>query len=54
LIPNRKGTIKAYTYYEKLVSLAEEKHLATGWKSQAGLTTELIGKEGHRVEVITS
>jgi len=54
LIPTRKGTKKAYNNYETLVSLAREKNIATGWQSKAGLTPELIGKEGHRVEVVTS
>lgn len=50
----RKGTKKAYQVYQKLVKIARQRNAATGWRSESELTPELIGKEGQRVEVVTS
>jgi len=52
LIPKKKGTKKAYTNYTNLVKIASDRNDKTGWRSQSQLIPELIGKEGHRVEVV--
>lgn len=54
LVPARKGTKKAYNNYQKLVEVARDKNQKTGWRSKSQLIPELIGKEGKRVEVVTS
>lgn len=50
----RKGSIKMYNELEALYKVAHIKHLNTGWVSKSELIPEFIGKEGKRVEVITS
>lgn len=50
----KRGTIAVYNEYMRLTNIARKKHLATGWKSQSELIPEFIGKEGQRVEVVTS
>lgn len=56
LTKGSKGTLKAYQEYMVLIDIARNKHNSSGysWKSQTGLTPQLIGLEGKRVEVITS
>jgi hypothetical protein len=48
-----RGTLKAYNEYLTLIDIAKQKS-ASGWKSQTGLTKQLIGLEGKRVEVVTA
>ena len=43
--------LAAYAAYERLVSAACQRNAATGWRSASELTPELLGLEGHRVEV---
>jgi hypothetical protein len=45
------GTLTAYEEYADLISRAEAKHKATGWRSSSELTPELVGLEGRRVEI---
>lgn len=47
-----KGTIAAYVYYRALTSVIFKIHAATGVKCDAELTPQLVGLEGHRVEVV--
>ena len=49
---HRKGSRAAYSAYMKLVELARTRNEATGWRSQSELTSEFIGLEGKRVEVV--
>jgi hypothetical protein len=49
-----KGTLKAYNELVMLQAIAQAKNRETGWKSKTGLTKQLIGLEGKRVEVVTS
>jgi len=50
----KRGAIAAYNEYTRLTNIARKKNAATGWKSQSELIPEFIGKEGQRVEVVTS
>jgi len=50
--PHRKGTRAAYAAYTQLVDLACQRNQATGWRSQSELTSQLMGLEGKRVEVV--
>lgn len=50
----RMGTKKVYVQYRKLVAMIAKKHKVSGYRSTAELIPEFIGKEGKRVEVITS
>jgi len=50
LEPNEKGTLDAYALYEKAIQAAKE----SGKRLQCGLTKQLLGLEGRRVEVITT
>lgn len=52
--PVEVGTIAAYREYQRLIGIANEKNKATGWRSQSELIPEFIGREGERVEVVTS
>lgn len=52
LTPKTKGTMATYDRYKKLVSIVEEKHRNTGFRSKVNLVPEFIGKEGYRVEII--
>ena len=47
----RRGSMKAYNLYKKLIDVASKKHEATGWRSQSELYAPFIGHEGKRVEV---
>jgi hypothetical protein len=49
--PAKKGTIKLYNEYRKLVAIAAGKNRDTGWRSKTELHPQLIGLEEHRVEV---
>lgn len=49
----RKGTLAQYHHLRDLQELARKQHEATGWRSQAELTPQLIGLEGKRVEVVS-
>lgn len=50
----KKGSKGAYKEYTRVLSLAKKRHEDTGWRSKIDLIPEFIGKEGERVEVITS
>lgn len=50
----RAGTIKAYNNYLKVVKIAEKRFKTEGYKSKSELIPEFIGKEGKKVEVVTS
>jgi hypothetical protein len=50
--PHRKGTRRAYEAYERLVEIARQRTLATGWRSESELTPEFMGLEGKRVEIV--
>jgi len=52
LINNKIGTMKAYRLHKKLIRLASERQKQTGKRLEAGLTPELKGLEGKRVEVV--
>lgn len=54
LTPKRVGTKKAYNAYRKLKNIVFEKYQNTGFRSKTGLTPQLIGLEGKRVEVVTA
>ena len=47
----RKGTVAQYNYLSDLQEIARKQNEATGWRSKSGLTSELIGLEGRRVEI---
>jgi hypothetical protein len=51
---NRKGTIKAFNAYAKLLKLSESIYKQTGDRFACELTPQLVGLEGRRVEVITT
>ena len=46
------GTQKAYAEYLRILDLAKAEHEASGWRSRTGLTAQLLGLEGKRVEVV--
>lgn len=48
------GTKKVYTNYLKLLKIAEKRFKTENYKSKSDLIPEFIGKEGKRVEVVTS
>lgn len=48
------GTLKRYNEYHSLLDFCRKKHEETGWRSQSELIPEFIGREGQRVEVVTS
>lgn len=50
--PHRKGTRAAHAAYSQLVELARTRNEATGWRSQSELTSEFMGLEGKRVEIV--
>lgn len=51
LTKEKRGTLKAYVEYMKLLNIGEKKHHDTGWRSASELKAELIGLEGKRVEI---
>ena len=51
-LPAERGTLMAYEKYRMLADLVFRKHRDTGYRSRAGLTPQLIGLEGKRVEVV--
>ena len=53
-VSKMKGTILRYNEYQSLIEFCRKKNIATGWKSNSELIPEFIGKEGKRVEVVTS
>ena len=46
------GTPEAYRLYCRLVAAVREVHQSTGKRCTAELTPQLVGLEGHRVEVV--
>lgn len=50
---SRAGSKNLYAQYTKLLKIAAKKS-KTGWRSQSELIPEFIGREGWRVEVVTS
>lgn len=46
------GTPRAYAEYERLCEIGAKHSAKTGWRSKACLTSQLIGLEGYRVEVV--
>lgn len=50
--PKRRGTMKVYEAYLKLLKVLERRYKETGFRSQSDLIPEFIGKEGKRVEII--
>jgi hypothetical protein len=50
----RKGTMLAYHFNEGLHAVGRKKNAETGWRSAVGLSPQLIGLEGWRVEVVTT
>jgi len=53
-VSKRKGTMKMYNEYNRLLDFCRKKNASTGWKSKSELIPEFIGHEGKRVEVVTS
>ncbi len=51
-LPKRKGTMKVYNQLKKLESIAFDLYKKHGVKLEHGLTEQLIGLEGKRVEVL--
>src|ERR1039458_2772145 len=51
-LPNRKGTMRAYEAYERIIEVARQRNQATGWRSHSELTPEFMGLEGKRVEIV--
>lgn len=51
LPPAPVGTPERYAQYREMCQTGADRNRATGWRSSAELTPELIGKEGKRVEV---
>ena len=51
-LPHRKGTRRAYEAYERIIEVARQRNLATGWRSQSELTPEFMGLEGKRLEIV--
>lgn len=49
-----RGSLDTYNEYLRIIEVAKQKHNATGWRSESELIPEFIGKEGERVEVVTS
>jgi len=50
---SRKGTLKAYKYYQALCETARLYHERTGYRFNCELTPKLIGLEHKRVEIIS-
>lgn len=48
------GTLERYTEYMALLELARLRHEKSGWRSASGLSPQLCGLEGRRVEVVTT
>jgi hypothetical protein len=53
-LPAERGTMQAYEKYAALVEVARQRHVATGFRSRVGLTPQLVGLEGKRVEIVDS
>ena len=51
---HRRGSMAAYTHYSNLQRQAASRYKATGERCKCGLTPQLIGLEGKRVEVVTN
>lgn len=51
---NKPGTLKLYKQYQTLINEVAELNKNTGFKSNSELIPEFIGREGWRVEVVTS
>lgn len=47
----RKGTRKAYEEFRRLIEVARQKNITTGWRSKSELFAPFIGNEGRRVEI---
>lgn len=52
LLPKTKGTKTTYIKFRKLSEIVLKMHQKNGFRSQADLTPQLIGREGQRVEVV--
>lgn len=50
----RRGSIKLNTQYHALLAKAQARYNETGERCKCGLTPQLVGKEGWRVEVVTT
>lgn len=50
--PFERGTLRAYTAYEALFSIAAARCAETGEQCPIELTPQLVGLEGRRVEVV--
>jgi hypothetical protein len=48
----RKGTLAAYSFYERLTMDASAAHTRTGRRCEVELCPQLVGREGKRVEVV--
>ncbi len=46
------GSVEAFQEYERLVEVVRERNQKTGFRSQTGLVSQLIGYEGWRVNVV--
>ena len=46
-----RGSLRTYEYYLKLIEIARQKNLSSGWRSTIELYAPFIGYEGRRVEV---
>lgn len=53
-IPSRKGTKKHFNTCQQILDMGRAFNAATGKRCAAGLTKQLQGKEGRRVEVVTT
>lgn len=51
---NRIGTIQVISRYIELIKLARKRYDETGRRADCDLSPQLIGKEGRRVEVVTT
>lgn len=51
---SKSGTLKLYKQYQLLINEVAKLNKATGYKSKSELIPQFIGREGWRVEVVTS
>lgn len=47
------GTLHNYKELERLQEITRQRHNATGFRAKSGLSPQLVGLEGRRVEVVT-
>ena len=50
--PFKRPSVQAYAAYDALLGEARRRFDESGWRSATGLTPQLLGMEGSRVEVV--